>query len=419
MTTPYNATHNSLLINSVSKVIPNSLRWPEIKSTVPTKRTETKIKSLQQTYSARGNKIIRFYIPNCSFLDFRRGYISFILHTTRGNGTYVRPCNGSWTIFDRVRLKTNGEIEDLRQYNTITSIMYEIGTQPDVTATIGANLYGMGLPADRNTFETSPRRVIMPIPSEFLLAGIIPMQFVKERLELELYIDDPVNCLETDSTVNDIIITDPWLVCDKVDPDPNYLSSVHSALAAHGLNLSFTCWEQYTNQINSARASININHRSDSIDSMITILRPDANVSNPAINDRMLNWSKFGIINYQLKINGEFEPEEPIDCQDNATQNYVILLKWLGKWHGKGVYYNPPNIDNLVYNSTRFLLINDLQAHPDGGYLNPRGTSHAAATVQIDIVMQAAPVSLIRADTYVQFNAIASINTDGKIVRYY
>jgi len=419
MSTVQNATHNSVLIQSVGKVIPNSLRWPEIKSTIPTKRTETKIKALQQNYSARGNKIIRFYIPNVSFLDFRRGYISFILQTTRTNGTYIRPSNGSWTIFERIRLKTSVDIEDIRNYNTISTVLYEISTHPEVTATVGKNLYGMGTQAERNLFETTPVRVIMPIPSQFLLSGVIPMQFITERVELELYIDDPINCLETDSTTNDILITDPWLVGEKIDPDPSYTNSVVSSLASTGLNLNFTMWENYINSFSTQKASLNINHRSDSIESIISVMRSDVSVSNPTINDRFYNWSKYNLQQYQLKINGEFEPEEPIDTTGNATQNYIIFLKWLGKWSGRGIYYNPPNIDNVTYNNSRFLLINDLQAHPDSGYLNPRSTSHASATMQIDLLLGSVPPTNIRVDSFVQFHTIVTINRLGKLIRHY
>ncbi len=399
-------------------VVPNSLKFAEIKVGIETKRNEIKIDAQQATYISTSNRVIRFKIPNQNFLDFRRGYVSFNCVITRTGGTFVRSHNGIWSLFDRLRVNASHEIEDIRRTNILQNILFETTTEPDIAGTVGNALWGIGTAAERNAFAAG-RQYALPLISGFLGSALIPIQHIQDTIEVELYIGDPTTTCETDGTVPVVTLTNVELHCDRVTPRRSYVDAIGEHIAQHGLNIGFKSFEHYQNTVTTSRSSNQINHRSDSVDSIISIMRDANTVNDPTVFDKFRTWNKNAMITYQLKFNGVFHPEEPITTDGTSVQSYIEMLRWLGKWRLNGIWKNTVPIDGTAYNTDKFLIPVDLVSHPDEMLVNPKGTARASADIQLDLTLNAAPGTPQQLESFVRYHLVANINTQGKITRVF
>lgn len=416
----FNSTWGNERLGSMQKVVPSSMRWDSPKESIAVDRKEVKLKALQGSYGSAINNIIRWYIPNSDFIDFRKAYIKFELVVTPGAGaTYTRLSQGIWSLFDRLRIFSGFELEDVRYHNIIYSIMNELMADPITVNSAQRMMHGVGTQYERNQWSSSPKIYILPIFSGFLQSALIPMGKVDDRLEIELYISDLNYCFESDATsVPTVVINNPEIIYDRVIPEAEYTNRVITALNSGGLRFSFRTFEVYQNQITSQRTSNNINHRSSAVDSFLHIMRVDSNMGQMSVNDKFLNWGFNGAVTYQMKINNQLEPEEPIICGEGALQAYLTLLRWLTVWNCGGVFHNAPMITPAHWTTDRFIMVNDLNGMPDRGLINQRSTSRAASTIQLDLLLGTTPASSIRLDTIAVYFMVIKLS-NGKFSRLY
>jgi len=417
-----NATYqNSRLRGHATKVVPQVLKYNSVKTGIDARRRPHRLTPLQNQYTTGTNPIIRFELPNFSILDFRKGFLTFTLTLNTTGGTYKRLNQGIWSIIQRFVIKTGQEIEDIRNYNLIQSIIYEYATDPLTPGIIAYDMMGIGTQGDRNNWSLGAKEYVLPLNSGFLSSGVLPLCAggITETVLIELYLEDPINCVETDGANPVISISNIYFHCERLELEGSFLSGMLSELRTTGLTISYLSYENYVNIINSTVSTSNINHRSDSIDCIISILRNDNIISNPAVDDRMITYNKNNVTQYQLKLNGEFYPEEPIYCQGQAIAARIELLKWLGKWSLNGIFTGANNISISQFNNNKFLIINDINAFPGSGLINSQGTSHATATIQLNVTMSAVPVTNLRLDSYVFYHHVTKITPQGKIQRIY
>jgi len=406
--------------NALVQVIPASMRWSSIRSGIAIHRDRYKLDSLQSEYATTTNRIIKFELPNQNFIDFRRGGLDVNVTITTTGGTYKRLAQFATSLFSRFTIRTGVEIEDIKEYNLLTSILQTTAVESDVHETVGNALLGFGTQAERNAWGAVQTQYIIPVFSSFLNTGLIPISFIRDKVCVEFYIADAINIVETDGTNPIVTITDAELHYDIVVADDSYTNQVATQLRTTGLNLGAKTWEHYANTFNSARATVNINHRSDSVEDIVSTMRTDSTLQNPLINDKMMNWYRFGLTQYSLKINSVIIPQEPIDTTGRAVEAYLEYLKWLGKWHIHGVYKNPPNITGNNFTLDKFLIVNELTQHPgEMNLVNPVGTKHISSTLFMDLLLSAPPPSTVRIDSFVEYYITYNINTSGKLSRHF
>lgn len=414
-----NPTYRGALQSGVSTVVPNDLKFPTIKTGLPTHRDICKLDPLQPNASGQF-PIIRFDLPNVYLGDFRRSQLEFTVDIAVTGGTYKRLAQGAWSVFNRLRIIKGVELEDIRDYNLYESFKLNSQTETDVVDIIGSALWGYGSQLQRNAWGATQTRYSIPLSCAFFRNSLIPLSFLQEKLTIELYLENATRCIETDGTAPTFTISNLKLYYDRVRPDTNYSQLITQQLKAGGLMFGGWTMETYTNVINigTTHTTITINHRSDSVAAFMTIMRRQVDLTTTTINDKMITWRKYGLQQFQLKMNGEFIPEEPIIVSGNATQAYSDYLKYLDKLSLDGVSSDPPRITGPAFNTDSFIIISDLRMHPGEKHIiNPRGTAHATSTVYIDLQFDAPVADTIQTDTFVVYYTLFQIDRQGRISR--
>jgi hypothetical protein len=191
--------YNDDKLGMVPSVIPNSIKFARPKQGPPGTRKEFRFNPDTTSYASNTNNIVRFRFNNDGLIDFSRGFFAFDLSLTGGTGTYARVSQGIWSIVNRVRLTTGNELEDMREYGRLHNLLWETHRDPEVGSVLG-EVYGYGTQSQRNTWGATPTKdYAMPLLCGFFLTGPIPMGLFNQMLTLELYLEDPLRCIETDS----------------------------------------------------------------------------------------------------------------------------------------------------------------------------------------------------------------------------
>ena len=407
-------------------VIPESMKLTTTRRGMACRRVPVKIRSEQQQYSSNGNKLIRFMLPNDSLYDTRKGFLSFQVALQTTGGTYRRIHSGIFSIIQRLRILANStEIEDQRDYNRTYAAIWEM-TQPiQVTSNIGVPTMGFGSQATRNGLFPSSGSVysfVCPLLSGVLNTELLPMDNIQAGVVLELYLDDAVNCVETDGTVPIITVSNPEFHMERLEVDPSYRAFLRNKVATQGLNIGFRIWNRFTNALNTGSLqNITINTRNASMNGMINFLINSATISDPTVNDKFITWlptptgGTGTLLSSQLKINGRTFPDEPVNTFDrNRYDAYQMYCRWVMRWNLNGILAIAPPINSQAYATTRFVQIDDLEAYPEEPDLvNPSSTMNINNTL-IKIYNFSGTIGAnYQLDTYVESFQFVTIGSSG------
>jgi len=384
-------------------VVPSSFKWIKPKYGPIGSRKEFRLPPVSSSYSTNSDKIVRFFFNNDGLIDFRRGYISFVVTINVTGGTYQRLSQGVWSIFNRVRLTSGPELEDIREYNLLHSLLFEMLHDDEVQDTIGPSVYGVSTQADRNAFGTEPKQYAMPLMAGLFLAGIVPLGALDERLQLEMYIDDPLRFVETDGTNPIVTLTNIYFHYEVMAMTDNYASQIKTMAVGSGMCFPFRAFTNYTQPVLSTQQDLVIPHKSSGIDNIIHVMRNSNVLTTTTINDKFINYVNPLVQQFQLRINNEYYPLEPVFVYQYDPQAYVSYLRWANMWRLGGVYVNAPTIDFYTFNTVRFMICNNLETHPNEGLINPlstvQGSSNLYLRLQLGTGQPAVPT---RIDSFVQ-----------------
>lgn len=412
---------NNVFSHANKVELPDSMKFPQIKLSTVSDREDLKIRSVEGSYSTTTNGVLRFKLPNRYFLDFCKAYLRMNVSITGGGGTYTRFNNGIWSIFNRIRVVAGSEIEDIREYNLYQNMQWEMQRQHDVAEIYGYSLYGVSSTVDRNAWSAG-REYAMPLNLGFLEC-LLPVACFNQVIEIEMYLEDPRRCIESDGAGPwNIVVDKPMIVVETVSPNSGYISSIKNLIASGDFKLHYHVTEHYINNINNVSSTdIQLNHRSDSILGIISIFRTAANVNNPAINDKQNNFTYPGITKYWLNINGYQTPPEPIE---SGVQTYIHYLKWINSYKNEQMKCDKTVIDIDEYTGAKFFLINDLDVHPaerkkvgESPYINPFGTIGNAADILLRIEFSG-PVTY-QMETFVVHSQIVHCSPTGELRKDY
>lgn len=143
-------------LGAIPRVTPRGLQYPVAQMSPAGRRRIIRLSPDQPngyTITTGGtSNLTRFYLPNADILDFTAGGLAFDLTLSAQNpGTYIRHRQHVSSIINRVRIRTVGELEDVRGYNQIYSIIKELYREPLVGAVTG-EITGFGTKFERNTW---------------------------------------------------------------------------------------------------------------------------------------------------------------------------------------------------------------------------------------------------------------------------
>ena len=224
---------NNDKLGALPMVIPSSIKFASPKQGPPGKRKEFRMPPEASTYTSNSTNIIRFFFNNSGLIDFTRGFLAFDLTITAPGSTYARVAQGIWSVFNRVRLTTGAELEDMREYGRMQTLLWETNRDPDVGAALG-EVYGYGTQAERNVWgATANKDYTMPLLCGLFLTGPLTMGLFRQRLQLELYIEDVLRCIETDSPGGIVLtFTNVYFHYETLELDDSTMSAISAAAVA-------------------------------------------------------------------------------------------------------------------------------------------------------------------------------------------
>lgn len=393
-----------LLGATTSLIVPESLRYVQPKCGPPGTRKEIRLPAVASSYSTGGDNIVRFFLSSDGLLDFRRGYLSFDfrINTGVGVGTYLRVSQGIWSIFNRLRLVCGGkELEDIREYNLYNSLMFEALQDTEISDVIGPSCYGYATQAQRNVFSSATKTYSCPILCGFFLTGVLPMAFLKQRLELQLYLEDVSRCIETDYPIGLITMTlsNVYFHTEELKLESSVARELE-ALVNSGVTYPYKKFTHYVQPILNTMNNLVIPHVGAGIETLIHVMRNGANLSNPIVNDKLLSYVPNNTTDFQLRINNELYPPEK--TLTTTPQAYVQYLRYINKWKLGGVYRNPPSISSDEYNTNRFIIVNQLETYPGESLVNNLSTESAGTNMYLVLNLAVPPALNTQLDTFVQ-----------------
>lgn len=405
--------------------VPRSLRTTTVKQGLPARRTIVKIRAEQQSYQSNKNNLVRIMLPNDALYDTRGGYLKFDLEILTTGGTRKRLHNGSFSVFQRMRVMAGAtEIEDINDWNEIYSILYEIGNPALVRNNVGTELLGFGTQLQRDTWAAAGVKTYgCTLFSGVFNTELLPFECINSGIVLELYLAQGVNVVETDGTNPIIIVSNVTFYMHRIDVDPTYYANIKSMVKARGLQIGFRTWEKNVQALTTgARSDLTINQKSSSLNTILNVFMYSAQLSDTLVNDKFLTWTPspggVELISTQNQINGKMYPDEPIDCSSLAQriEPYIGYTTWDMKWRLNGLIQIAPAVSHTAFNNNRFIQIDDYEAYPEEPDLvNPFTTLGNNATLIKKIQFAGAIPSSWQLNSWAESFRQVIIRSDGRV----
>src|SRR6201985_3122746 len=192
------------------------------------------------------HKLIRIAIPNGSIYDTRNGYLTFNAAITKTGGTYARFASGIFSMFNRIRVLAGATgIKDIRDYDRITTILTELFQPILSTGNVGVTSMGFGTQAQRNALG-SGADYACPLYSGVFGTELLPFDNIPNQIWLELYLEDPTACVETDGTLPITTISNIIFHMERLELQDDYRRYIASYVRSNGLKLGWHAWERFS-----------------------------------------------------------------------------------------------------------------------------------------------------------------------------
>src|SRR3990167_7455573 len=409
-----------------AEVIPETVKFSQTKKALAARRIPVKIRAEQTSYSSTNNNRMRILMPNSALYDTRYGYVTFNAIAAATGGTYVRFAQGIHSIINRTRiLAAATEVEDLRDCNRIQTIVMQstvptltltnVGTMAAIPGTNGA--MGFGTQLQRNAVAAGAD-YCLPLFSHFLNTELMPFKFINAGITLELYIEDPTTCVETDGTAPTITISNLEFHVERLELQRDYEEFIAGYISTYGLELGFHTWERFVNTLpGGTQQQLTINSRSSSINGMLNIFVDSSQINTTTVNDKFLNWARQNLIQYNTLLNGSIFPDEPIDAVTNgAWEVFQIYCRWAKRWMLNAQMDVAPALEFQFFTADSFLFILDLEAYPEyDNLINPFTSLNNNSNISLRLQFSAPTAANLECDTWVESFRRVCIYRDGKV----
>ncbi len=252
-------------------------------------------------FASNGARLIRLEFPSQGYLNPLNTHIEFdlsLLASSDASNTLVRFQNNIQCIFNRVRILYGSlVIEDINDYNTIVRMLSEhtqynanVVDQSSIAEGVGGQTMLM-LTANTPTMVNTRYNFIQGIaagnsataiapalnPRRYqvnLAAGLfsqdklIPLKWMASQLAIELYLEDPVSCLEYGvySSTQNYELDQVNIVAEMLEFDSSYDAAFLNGLKGDGVPLKLCSWHTFTfATTTAANYNLQIQERSRSV----------------------------------------------------------------------------------------------------------------------------------------------------------
>ena len=341
---------------------------------------------------------------------------------------YATPTlNDALSWCDRVIIRCGNQIiSDVQSENLIRQINDEMTVQPEAKDGLRSILTGEGSTetkrieiysgADKST--GTKRRFTVPI-NMYVDATMIPVGFVNYAFEITFHLGNPLDCVKIDAaslntaTTADYTIDNiQWLV-EEVSPlDSSYIGALSTQLGT-GIDVPFTTYEHSVHTIDAGSGSktIEIPTRNRSTKGIVWVARNQADIQK-------LNKDKLKVFNYNdmkeihYRLNSQLYPQQPIDCTNGATENFLELCKYydlVSTYNGVATRNTTNNVDNTTYTNGKFINTFGFSTHPNTNYISGKNLTSASSSLVLKINCN--PTETQQIDVFIEYDAILTLGT--------
>jgi hypothetical protein len=388
---------------------------------VPILRQPVKVRATQTSFASNSNNEIIFQLPNDTFYDARRGYLTFDANVSATGGTYVRLSEGIWSIFYRMRTLVGFELENIQEYNRLTSMLWESTNDARQSSAVGRGLMGIGTPTERNILASGTAHYACPVFSGLFDQEVLPLSLFENICELRMTLGDASTFVETDGTAPIVTISNVQFHLERIVSSSAFIAERKSAILQNGLDLGFATYNYYSQTIpigTSSLQSLTINHKTASVRKLISLITAQNSVNDTTVNDKFLTWPKI-TYQHQFRMNNRLIPEEPVVYQDTyAAEAFFNYLNTHNKWNFSGdLTFSPAPISAEQFSlGNRFMMIVDVNGYPyDPNVINPVGNDNTAIQMQLDIYITTPTAVAYRVDSFVMYHRQIRLNPDRTI----
>lgn len=366
-------------MRQIQEVAPAEMIQKRVTRMPDVSRMEKRLQAVNGDYNTSSANTVRFDFPNEHPIDFRGGYIMFEIVVQATGGTYKRLAQGAFSCIEKVELLFGNSQDEIHYYNRIYNFLWNMGIDATVQSTIGYDLLGYGLQSDRNGWgaSVSGTSYVLPFLHGMIRQGIMPMHALSKQgqtqlLNINFFLANAAFFVETDGTNPQIqILNLRWHYDEVRSCGRRYECELARIVESGAFHIGFQTFALYQTPLLLANpAELAMNWKGNAINWFAAILNDASTTANPLVNDKMITWPRTftngaSVTSYQIGINSEWLPIEPIDCMGDAYRAYVTYLKMIGVWKidARNIKFAAP-ISLTSFNNSQFLMCMDLRAIP-------------------------------------------------------
>lgn len=273
----------------------------------------------------------------------------------------------------------------------------------------------------------------MPLYYGLFRQGILPMQTLSkgancQLLRIELYMETPQNCLETDYTAPYInVINLRWHYTTVSSCDGSFESDLGRIVGSGNFQVGYESHQIYSNPVLGSAADIQIQAKGAAINAFVSWMVDAGSYSNMAVNDKFITYLRtlsngVQVTNYQMNINDNWLPVEAVDCTGIAFRAYLIFLNYLGIWKLDGRARFAAPITLTGFNTDEFFMTLDLRSVPrlwenPNEMFNNVTTTYSTANTLLRLNLTNPPPANVECWTALCYNVLAVADNHGRLYK--
>ena len=327
-----------------------------------------------------------------------RGAVLVFTVTPSGTVADSRLSHGAWCIIKNLRINCPTELENRRDYNRTFSISMEVAPAIGTTTAFGP-LWGTQDQATRIANAAGAYTYAIPLSIPSFQGQPIPLSKLRTQVFIELDLAPVVECWESGAAPNlAYTVTNVEFHYDEI-VSPAYEQYVAQRMGSSGLQLGHMEAEVVPLAPTSAAVMrLPIATRHDAVDGFMVQTQTRNYSSTLASTDKYILSQPTGLQSYQLYFEGQYQPQQPVDCTGNAPHAYLYSLRYMERgnrsYNAMGRIEKAPLITNADFITDRFYEFLPINGLARDGLVSLKGNAGFTADAQITHVYAAPPVDL-------------------------
>jgi hypothetical protein len=299
-------------------------------------------------------------------------------------------------------------------------------------ATIGQDLLGYGTKADREAKAAVITEYSIPVNVGIFTASSLPLAMLERDndFNVELFLENPLWCVETDGTNPVIEITNArWHYHALASEDGSYERTMAADVASGDLKIGYQAWVTLQSPVDNNIVEARINFSGTSVNNIVNYFVDQSTISDTTVDDKFSTWIKTfkngtTIKDYQLQIrDGHWTPAEAINCDASAGRAFHQYLDILGLWNISAEESNPSPIDLDSFNLDQFLMVVNLSIVPTErlekrNFFNQLSNKTSANNTILRINLTGSPPAQTVIYHFIEYGTLFCVKSNGKLVKY-